>query len=59
MARRRSALEIALGEYDGKHAAVLKELKQAFSPTAAALRQCVRLAGHEDPLIAQGSTWLL
>lgn len=56
---RRSALEIALGDYDGKHADVLKELKQEFEPTAAVLRQCVRLAGHEDVLIGQGATWLL
>jgi hypothetical protein len=56
---RRSALEIALGDYDGKHADVLKELREELSPTAAVLRQCVRLAAHEDAVIAQGATWLL
>tara|TARA_R110002072_G_scaffold291959_1_gene460312 strand:+ start:4143 stop:4667 length:525 start_codon:yes stop_codon:yes gene_type:complete len=56
---RRTALEIALGDYDGKHADVLKELREEFSPTAAVLRQCVKLAAHDDALIAQGATWLL
>jgi hypothetical protein len=56
---RRSALEIALGDYDGKHADVLKELREQFSPTAPVLRQCVRLAAHDDAILAQGATWLL
>ena len=55
----KSALEVALEDYDGKHADVLKQLREEFSPTATVLRQCVRLAAHDDATIAQGATWLL
>jgi len=53
------ALEIALLDYDGKHADILGELRDQFAPKAAVLRQAVRLAGHNNVLIAQGATWLL
>ncbi len=55
----KSALELALLDYDGKHADILKELRDQFVPNASVLRQTVRLAGHDNVLIAQGATWLL
>ena len=54
-----SALEDALGDYDGKHADVLKELRDEITPNAPVLRQAVKLALHDDERIAQGATWLL
>lgn len=54
-----SALEDALRDYDGKHADVLKELRDDVAPKAAVLRQAVKLALHGDAHIAQGATWLL
>ncbi|MCK5942847.1 MAG: hypothetical protein KAI24_12800, partial [Planctomycetes bacterium] len=52
-------LELLLEPYDGRHAEVLKEIAAAVAPTAATLRQAVRLAEHERTIIAQGATWLL
>lgn len=54
-----SALETALLAYDGKQADLLKELRDEFVPTAAVLRQAVRLASHDNVFVAKGATWLL
>ena len=56
---RKSALEVALADYDGRHHDVLKELVERLEPRATVLRQAVRLAAHEDQVIAQGATYLL
>ena len=54
-----SELATALADYDGKHADVLKELRDAFVPTVPVLRRAVQLAECDDVRIAQGATWLL
>lgn len=59
MARPASELEGALEDYDGKHADVLKELRDEFVPNAAVLRRAVKLAAHDNVHIAQGASWLL
>lgn len=56
---RRSALEQALADYDGRHSDVLKELLEELQPRAPVLRQAVRLAVHPDERIRQGATYLL
>lgn len=56
---RKSALELALEDYDGRHADVLKELVEGLEPRPDVLRQAVRLAVHDDERIAKGATYLL
>ena len=56
---RKSPLEQALADYDGRHHDVLKELLRCWQPRVPVLRQAVRLAVHEDEHIAKGATYLL
>jgi hypothetical protein len=59
MTRPATELEAALQDYDGKHADILKELRDEFAPTAPVLRRALKLSAHDHVHIAQGATWLL
>jgi len=56
---RKSALEVALEDYDGRHNDVLKELVERLEPRPDVLRQAARLAVHAEERIAKGASYLL
>jgi len=55
----KSALELALADYDGRHAEVLQQIVAEVAPTAAVLRQAVRLTGRGDAVMAKGASYVL
>lgn len=59
----KSALELALADYDGRHAEVLQQIVADVAPTAAVLRQAVRLTGcltgRGDAVVAKGASYVL
>ena len=54
-----STLEDAFKAFDGKTTSTLSEIRAAFAGRPAVLSDLVRLAGHEEPQVSNGATWLI
>lgn len=54
-----TTLEDALRRFDGKAVTILSEARAVFGDRRTFLTELVQLAGHEEPNVSDGATWLI